>query len=283
MPMNNRLLVPRQTLHPEALAWRSAVIANGGSVSGTTMNAVSRFCRSIDAAGIRDRFLRLSLMAGDSLLASLVPLYRGPVFGGTAYGNATDTNNGPFVSGDYLLASGLQGDGVSKRLSCGTSIASNATAANAHCMAYGDSLEAGSGSFRTVMGGASASAAGILAIETRETTDTSWKSLIGSATSTVVATPQVTSGCIVASAVAATDLRSFHNGIQVGSTQTANRGSSALSAVDMPLFAYNNNGSYINPSAARLFGYSFGLGLTAAQALAFYDALSAFYTAIGRS
>ncbi len=75
--MNPRLLRPLASgFHSEAAAWRSAVIANGGSVSTSTVRAVSNFCAAIDAAGIRDRFVRLNLFCGDNLNAALVPLYR---------------------------------------------------------------------------------------------------------------------------------------------------------------------------------------------------------------
>jgi len=122
MPMNNRLLRPTSGVHPEAAAWRSAVVANGGSVSGSTLNAISTFCTAIDAAGIRDRFYRLNLFAGTGLNAALVPLYLGPTYGGTTYGNTTDTNNGPFVSDDYNetgASAGLQGNGTNKWLATG--------------------------------------------------------------------------------------------------------------------------------------------------------------------
>jgi hypothetical protein len=67
MPMNPRLLRPRSTIHPEAADWANRVRANGGSVSGSTLTAVSRFCASISAAGIRDRFYRLNLFCGTGL------------------------------------------------------------------------------------------------------------------------------------------------------------------------------------------------------------------------
>ena len=123
MPMNPRLLVPRATAHPEASAWRSLVVANGGSVSATTLRAVSNFCAAIDAAGIRDRFARVNLFCGDSLNAALVPLYRSFTFGGQSLGNATDTNNAFVgVGTDYAetgAGGGLQGNGTSKRLDTG--------------------------------------------------------------------------------------------------------------------------------------------------------------------
>lgn len=109
-PMNPRLLRPLAGgVHPEADAWRTAVVANGGSVSAATVKAVSKFCADIDAAGIRDRFFRLSLMCGDNLSAVLVPLYRGQSRTGTQHGNATDTNVGAFVSDDYSPTNGLRG------------------------------------------------------------------------------------------------------------------------------------------------------------------------------
>jgi len=77
-PMSPRLLRPRQTLHPDAAAWAARVVSNGGSVTGTTLSAVSKFCASIDSAGIRDRFYRLNLFCGTGLNACTVPLYLTP-------------------------------------------------------------------------------------------------------------------------------------------------------------------------------------------------------------
>jgi len=123
MPMSPRLLRPIASgVHPEANAWRTAVVANGGSVSASTMRAVSKFCGDIDKAGLRDRFYRLNLFCGDNLNAVLVPLYRGPSRTGSQFGNATDTNNGPFVSGDYVENSGLKGNGSSKYLETGVAM-----------------------------------------------------------------------------------------------------------------------------------------------------------------
>jgi hypothetical protein len=118
MGMSGRLLRPKTSGHPEALAWRSAVIANGGTVSASTMTAVTTFCRSIDSAGLRDRFYRLNLFCGTGLEAVLVPLYRGPGRTGTQYGNTTDTNAN-FVLADYAESSGLKGNGSTKYLATG--------------------------------------------------------------------------------------------------------------------------------------------------------------------
>lgn len=127
MAMNNRIMRPRPSgvkYHAEAIAWRTAAIANGGIVSKSTMQAVSDFCTAIDAAGIRDRFVRLSLLAGGNIEAAQIPLYRGTSPTGTQYGAAADINNGPITTGQpagpitpgYWPAWGLYGDGYTQYL-----------------------------------------------------------------------------------------------------------------------------------------------------------------------
>ena len=113
--MNSKTTKPR-TFHHEALAWRTAVQNNGGTVRATTLRAVSNFCTAINDAGIRDKFLRLNLVCGNSLAAARVPLYRGASATGTQYGSAVDTNIGPFTSADYSEATGLQGNDTNKVL-----------------------------------------------------------------------------------------------------------------------------------------------------------------------
>ena len=98
----------------EAKNWIDRVYDNGGTVSQATANAVSSFCDSIESAGIRDRFYRLNLFAGDNLNAALVPLYTGPTYGGTVYGNAVDTNFN-FVSADYVESYGLTGSSTTAK------------------------------------------------------------------------------------------------------------------------------------------------------------------------
>ena len=115
MAMSPRLMRPIATgasYHPEALAWRTAALANGGVVSATTMQAVSDLCQEVDTLyGLRDRFVRLNLCCGDNVQAAVVPLYRGPSPSGAQYGGQVDTNVGPFVTGShYTAAEGFIGD-----------------------------------------------------------------------------------------------------------------------------------------------------------------------------
>ena len=148
MAMSNKTLRTR-TFHPEATAWRNAVIANSGTVSATTMRAVSNFCTAISAAGIRSKFLRLNLVCGNNLAAARVPLYRGASATGTQYGSAADTNIGPLTSADYSEATGLQGDGSSKALDCTITLETFKTFGadydNVHLSVYNRSLTGVSG------------------------------------------------------------------------------------------------------------------------------------------
>lgn len=90
-----------KSLHVEAIDWHNRVVSNGGSVSPYTLKAVSDFCRGIDSAGIRNKFLRLNLFCGNNLNSCFTPLYRGPSFG-SSYGNAQEQNIGAFIPADYV-------------------------------------------------------------------------------------------------------------------------------------------------------------------------------------
>lgn len=98
-------------LHRESIDWHNRVITNGGRVSVSTLKAVSNFCYKIDAAGIRDKFVRLNLFCGNGLSSVVVPLYKSKSFGGTIYGGNLDENNN-FIGTDYTetgVGGGLKG------------------------------------------------------------------------------------------------------------------------------------------------------------------------------
>ena len=135
------------TLHPEAIAWAKSATTNGGVVTSRSLRAVSQFCGDIDRAGIRGKFLRLSLVCGGNLAAARTPLYRGASPGGTQYGEAIDLNIGPFTSGDYSESTGLQGNGSSKAFDTGLTIGTlgtfGLTAESVHMSVYNRSTSAG--------------------------------------------------------------------------------------------------------------------------------------------
>jgi hypothetical protein len=284
MPMNPRLLRPIASgVHPEAAAWRSAVVANGGSVSASTLKAVADFCKAIDAAGIRDRFYRLNLFAGTGLNACLVPLYRGQSRTGTQFGNTTDTNVGPFVSGDYAetgASGGLKGNGSSKYLDTG--LAGNTfSAGDRHCSAYWNANATITGN-RAFIGNtdASTAAAGVwFDIHSRHTNPGSEAQITnnyGLSHTGAGSHHQLTQY------TGATAASSYSNGGDKKTRTDFALGEPATSASNWFVFG-------INPSLfggvrtdARICTYSVGLSMTDSNALAFYNAVHAFQTALTR-
>jgi hypothetical protein len=284
MPMNPRLLRPVSTTHPEAQVWRNAVIANGGTVSGSTLNAVGRFCRSIDAAGIRSRFLRLNLFAGTGLNACLVPLYRGPSRTGTQYGNTTDTNTN-FVSGDYVetgASGGLKGLRTStKRLDTGLAPAEfsghNFHASSYECATSDTSYDTSIGAWR------GANTAGF-SLGTADNTGLYDFSLISNAIRVTASPPD---GHIIGTQTGNRTGAIFRNGVSVSTSYVggASTGSDwSLVTWAIAIFvAQSGAGSFSEYSSARLGGYSVGLSLNGTQAAAFYTAMQAFQTALTRN
>ena len=275
MAMNQKLLRPKASgVHPEAAAWRTAVVANGGSVSSTTLAAVNVFCKAVDSAGLRSLFYRLNLFCGGNLSSALVPLYRGPAKTGTQYGDATDTNVN-FVSGDYAetgATGGLKGNGTNKRLATG--FPSNTVAlADRHLAAY-ESLNATTDYSASVQ-----SYSGAINKHWRLGLWTSSTNYIYSAFTGVGGQPSFIkgTGLIVGQNDSATAGTIYRNGISV-----ANETGGIANAVDTaPVQILGEvSGEF---SEARLCGYSIGQKFTGAQVLAYYNAMQAFQTALTRN
>lgn len=144
------------TRHHEALNWASRVVTAGGIVNVQTLDAVSRFCRDIEQAGIRDKFYRLNLLCGD-FTAAQVPLYTNTSFAGSVLGNTTDTNFN-FVSGDYAETGtntgGLKGNGSTKYLDTGVNpVTIGASSSDFHLAIYSKGASA-TGTTRGYIGNA---------------------------------------------------------------------------------------------------------------------------------
>lgn len=272
MGMSGRLLRPLASGHPDALSWRSRVIANGGTVSASTMTAVTAFCKSIDSAGIRGRFYRLNLFAGDALLAALVPLYRGPSFSGAQLGNTTDTNVN-FVSSDYAENQGISSATSGKVLNTG--LQTNAlptdgghlawSVRNNSFVALGFLLGVGSsGTYRSYCYQSNANTQSITvssgsAVESSVSTLSAYARWVGSRTSASLKTI-------------------YRNGISTATNTTAIT-ATAGNTNQLSIFGQNA----IAGAQLGLHYYSIGDSLTASQVSSFDSALAAFLTAMGRS
>ena len=272
-----------QVSNAEAQDWINRVYANGGTVSTSTASAVSTFCDAIDAAGIRDRFYRLNLFCGDNLNAALVPLYRGPTFGGTTYGNATDTNNGPFVSGDYSLASGLWPGASNSSKYLNTGYKANTLAASNTHMGLGLlATNTINSSFRTGLGAFSGSSNSLEVILHSAVSGARCASFTRFGTATDTAGDVVFNASLTAGSIVAAWPTVYRDGVATGTDATTSQ--DYPSAHDMFVFANSSGGvTPINYSNPRLGYYSIGATMTSAQALAYSTAMSAFYSAIGRS
>lgn len=284
------------SLHAEAMDWHSRVVTNGGSVSSSTLLAVSAFCRAIDAAGIRDRFLRLNLVCGTGLSAALVPLYRAASLGASALGSTTDTNNGPFVSGDYAetgSTGGLKGNGTSKYLATGFGTNLLGSLSDMHIAFSATALETAT------------TTSGVLHIGTDTTGGNSVCDigLLNYPSSTRSRAMRLFSGTNYpfqpSSGLEMASARGSEEPLMVA-TRTANNvatlyGSGAQIAQDTVtrspasttngifVCATNGNGSPGAYSSMRLRCYSIGNGLTAAQVRAYTAAIVAFNTALDRA
>ena len=282
MSMSPRLLRPRQTSHPEAAAWAARVVANGGTV-GASLAAVSKFCASIDSAGIRDRFFRMGIFCGSNLNAALVPLYRGPSLGGTQYGGATDTNvGGLFVGGDYNetgSTGGLAGGGL-RHLDTG--FATNTLSdGDRHLSAY-ETVRSGA-TFDRFLGSETAAGANAQVFTLGYGGMSNQVAFgFGAFSTTLNATASTAASHWIGINSSAGNGAIYRNGVQdvTGGTTASTPTSSSVF-----VFALNRAST---PGATDHFGgrlgaYSIGVAMTATQASAYYAALQAFQTALGRN
>ena len=281
MPMSPRLLRPIASgVHPEAKVWQNAVIANGGTVSAGTVKAVSDFCKSIDAAGIRDRFFRLNLFCGGNLSACLVPLYRGPSASGTQHGNTTDTNNGPFVSGDYSEATGLNSGSTSSGKNLDTGLSPNTVGvATGHLAVYSPVAASSAVGLSRIIGSVQSSPQQFYAAYKNNLSanvDCLWGG--GAA----VVTAAMPAGHTIWQREASNVLRFYTNG-SLTATNTTNIAPGS-SDVTMMVFDHKIGASASGSTwHAALRGYSIGKHFTSQGVTDYYNALQAFQTALGRN
>jgi hypothetical protein len=284
MAMSPRLLRPRATVHPEAAAWAARVVSNGGTVSGSTLSAVSKFCAAIASAGIRDRFYRLNLFCG-SFQGAFVPLFRGPSLGGTQYGNTTDTNNAFVgVGTDYAetgASGGLTGNGSTKYLNTGFNVDQLPGAANCHLSSFITGTQ-DIASARTLLGvlfnGVTDRYRLFLQLFGSTAPNYGIQTELGKANSAFANNRTNTNGgLILASRTSTTLLTLYDDAVSIGTSEVNTAETTGAS----PFFVFARNGpvEYYN---GRMAAYSIGAGMTAAQVAAYNTAMQAFQSAMGR-
>ncbi len=278
-PMSPRLLRPRQSLHPEAADWAARVTAAGATYSGSTLTAVSKFCRDIDAAGIRSKFVRLNLFCGNSITAALIPLYRSTAYGGTLAGGTSDTNVN-FVSADYVetgSSGGIAGGSQAGSKYLKTGLTPDAvgvaqlqfsfyspTAANA---AWGNRYPIGA-----------ANSTDFYQLRSLATTADSLSRIGGTAS----VQSALAAGLTLIQRESSTLLRHYTNGVLAATNTTSTTPGSC--AVEFYVFSGNSNGSPVGGAywATRLCGYAIGTSMTASQVASYTTAMQALQSSLGR-
>ena len=274
------------TIHHEAIDWATRASANGGVISTTTIRAVSEFCRAVDSAGIRSAIYRVNPFCGGNLSGCLVPLYRGPTFGGTNYGNATDTNFN-FVSADFVetgATGGLKGNGTNKYLSTGFTSNSLPSATSVHLSASAVAM-ATTGD-PVLLGSFNGTAAGLLVLDEFVTGSSARAFRHGTfavGTFPLVSSPGATESHLIGSRTSSSSASLYRGGSLANSNATSV--TPANNALNIYVFNYGTvSGTPVSTqySASRVRMYSIGTGLNATQAAAFSAAVIAFNNALGR-
>jgi hypothetical protein len=245
---------------------------------------VSRFCASIDAAGIRDRFVRLNLFAGSNLTAALIPLYRSSSYGGVAVGGASDTNNN-FVSGDYSetgASAGLKGNGTNKTLDTGYKLLGSgaSTAGSGHISVHMLAVPTARVAQMGVRNDSAPTA--VAALDADETTKRIWGGY-GTSYQFNPATHNLSSPVhLLLSNVSGGNISFYANGGVISSVASQTPNTLERNFLIFTT-ALGTGTSTTGVSSGRIGGYSVGASMTSTQASAFYSALSAFNSALSRS
>ena len=275
--------------HPETTNWLSRVIANSGSASDATLQALDAFCAAIDAqSGLRGQITRLNLFCGNQLAAALVPQYLAESAEASAKGNSTDINSGatPFSSDSYAStgsSGGLTGNGISY-LNTGLTNSNSSTSTSGHLSFSATGMTE---STKAIMGTTKDNAESTID-DVINRVDIGSGNIVdanrrGSFSANIVrALPQTSYSHFIGTQTSSTSRVLYSGGTAINTSSSA--ASLTLNSTHpYYIFATNvNNGAGAVPTSSRLRQYSIGGGLTAAQAAAFSAAVIAFYTALGR-
>lgn len=277
------------TTHPEAAGWAARVVTNGGSVSASTLSAVDAFCKAIDTAGVRSKFLRLNLFAGTGLSACLVPLYRGTSQSGTQYGNTTDTNVN-LVSGDYTetgTSGGLKA-GSTKYLNTGfLPVMAGLTPFDTHMSFYSRSQVTTNATILGSFGGDTNQATyqifgygGLSALY--------YRSGGGNNSGIEAATWSGANraGHVICVRTASNAAKAYRNGSDLGLSAAVSNTNTWTPGVPTAIYVFGRNNSGTADQlgfTGALQSYSLGPSLNDSQASGFYSAIVAFQTALSRN
>jgi hypothetical protein len=247
-------------LLPETQTFLTNIIAASGgpNITQESLQAADRFVRDCYNAGIWTKLLEVYPIMGSTLQAAMVKL--------KYVTTATLTNNN-FVAGDYTergSSGGLNPDGTTKFLN--TNFLANAIPAAAHLSAY--IREDTSGASAYFIGANNAAVTEIAGIVS--TVGTNRHVILGATVSAGDANG-ITKGFYYGERASAISLELFKDNASIGTSNT--NVVPAYPAINVYLFARNNNGAAVSFQNKRASFFSIGTNMTAAERSALYNAV----------
>jgi len=289
--MLNAKLFSSVNIHREARDWYNRAITNGGSVSKSTLKAVSDFCNCIDSAGIRDRFIRLNLFCGSNLNSVIVPLYTSLDFKNNLIGNYAIDTNMSFIASDYNEtgnSGGLKSDnsytkGIDTSI-LDTTFQLYAPSQDAHMSLYVNTYDPSGENY--LMGLYDYCNCNDLYISAGTTSASSEMYGDCGSYNATNAFASTSTGLVTLSSYSTSITLYMNNTLFSTSTAVANNATQGNNTLSVFGLFYQDGeclGTNFYGSNIRCSGYSFGKGLSASQVSSYNEAMKQFQTALGRN
>lgn len=269
-PMQQIFLgIKTNSIDPDAQAYFDEVVINGGTIGDTAKAAINTFVVGCKADGIWSLLVDIGPLCGDDLPAALTKLKW--LSGANSF--YVNTN---FVSGDYSQATGLTGNGSSKRLAVGflaSDLTTNSTGLGVYVSSSANATANGHGA--RVTGGTQS-----FFFYHTYSDDVPYSDQYADATQIGGTTVTGPIGMIFGTVPSSGSHVLYRNGSSVGSSGTV---SGSLPGREITFFALNDTAGFFEYTAHTLGGLFITLGMDATQAAAFYARWQALMTAFGRN
>ena len=253
---------------PETQTYLNNIIGTGGTISQETLQAIDRFVRDCYNAGVWTKLIEVYPIAGNDLNAALVKLK----YAGTPTMTAVN-----FIGSDYAergAFSGITGNGTTKYIN--TNFAATSIPNTAHMSAY---VREDITTASYIIGANNAAVTEIAGITS--TTGANRAACLG-AVSTAGDGTTFLKGFAYVDRSSASAIEFFRENVSIG-TNPANIIAPNYPAINVFLWARNNNGAPTSWSNRSASFFSIGNTLTATERAAFYRAVLNLQTNLQRN
>jgi len=254
------------TFDPDALAFFARVTAAGGTLSATEKTAVNTLVVTMKADGTWTPARVIYPMVGASAAACAQNL-------------KSSSFTGSFSSGFTFASTGVTGNGTSAFMNSNFIPSTNGLNYDNNHIAYYSRTSAQSGAIQFYeMGSGNSSGSNNFALFVRRNTDLAGYDSGNFVTNRATFTNTNGNGFYCGTAIT-TNSKYFKNGVsQVTKALTV----STVPTINSYVCAFNEDNTTVYYSPKQCAFASIGLGLTDAQSLAYYNAVQAFQTTLGR-